>query len=465
MSIIRNSIINHSQSCQIADIAKLPGSSNSKVNPNLAHETSLNKLLNINTKSNTSNYQQLKTLIHNRLIDRLDLNTLVEIDNTTELKNIIEQIIHTLINEEKIMLNINQRQNLTVDILNETLGLGPLEPLLADPTISDIMVNGPYNVYVDRLGKIEETNIHFKDNAHLLHIINRIVARVGRRIDESSPMADARLEDGSRVNAIIPPLSLTGPILSIRRFRPNRITMADLVNMEALSPSMSIFLEACVSGKLNILVSGGTSAGKTTLLNALSQYIGLDERTITIEDTAELSLVQKHVIQLESRPSNIEGVGAISQRDLVKNALRMRPDRIIIGEVRGAEAMDMLAAMNTGHEGSLTTCHANSSRDALARIETLVLLGQVELSQRSIREQMTQAFDLVIQVKRLKDGSRKIVSISEVTGMEGDTISMQDIFIYKYNTGHIACNVRPRFVTKFEENGIEIPENLFSNEA
>ncbi len=461
MSLIRNSIID--QSTQNLDFdSSIKSSDPVKLNSiNLSQEKSLNKLLNSTQKQINGSYQDIKTLIHNRMVDLLDLKELVEIENTNELKTHIEKIIHILINEEKIILNPGQRQNLIIDILNETLGLGPLEPLLGDPKISDIMVNGYNDVYIDRMGIIEQTNIHFKDNEHLMHIINRIVARVGRRIDESCPMADARLDDGSRVNAIIPPLSLTGPILSIRRFRPNRITIEELIENGALTQNMTIFLKACVAGKLNVLVSGGTSAGKTTLLNVLSQYIGNTERIITIEDTAELTLYQRHVIRLESRPSNIEGIGAISQRELVKNALRMRPDRIIIGEVRGSEAMDMLQAMNTGHQGSLTTLHANSTRDALARIETLVLLSQGELSQKSIREQMAQAFDIVIQVKRLKDGSRKIVSISEITGMESDTISMQDIFIFDHQAGHIGCNIRPSKLAKIASEGIEISDSIF----
>jgi pilus assembly protein CpaF len=357
------------------------------------------------------------------------------------------------------------------DVLHETLGLGPLEPLLAETNINDILVNGSQNVWVDSDGVLEETDIRFKDDNHLLHVINRIVARIGRRVDESSPIVDARLPDGSRVNAIIPPLALNGPTLSIRRFRTRPFTVNDLLEKGALSPNMAEFLSHAVAARLNILISGGTSAGKTTLLNTLSGYISDRERIVTIEDTAELRLQQRHVIRLESRPSNIEGQGAVSQRDLVKNALRMRPDRIVVGEVRGAEALDMLQAMNTGHEGSLTTVHANSPRDALSRIETLVLLAGIDLSQRSIREQIGSAFDLVVQIKRLQDGTRKVVSIAEITGVQDGLISMQDLFEFRQDGldgskrvlgEHAACGLRPYHENKFREASIELRSELFT---
>ncbi|HNB24064.1 MAG TPA: CpaF family protein [Candidatus Melainabacteria bacterium] len=442
-------------------------------------ELSLSKqLTTINNKGGNSNtaesgqaaYQHLKTRIHTRLVESLDLNALMKLDGNAELETAIERTVHMLINEERLPLSTQERQHIAQDVLYETLGLGPLEPLLADGEINDILVNGANSVWIDRNGQLTETEVRFQDDNHLLHVINRIVSRVGRRVDESSPIVDARLPDGSRVNAIIPPLSIEGPILSIRRFRPNPFDLNDLIAKGTLSPQMAEFLENAVRGRLNILISGGTSAGKTTLLGVLSSYISERERIVTIEDTAELRLQQRHVVRLESRPSNIEGQGAVSQRELVKNALRMRPDRIVVGEVRGAEALDMLQAMNTGHEGSLTTVHANSSRDALSRLETLVLLGGVDLSQRSIREQMGSAFDLIIQIKRLSDGTRRIVSITEVTGVQEDVVSLQDIFEYR-QTGtsadgkvqgmHVACGIRPGCETKLKEAGLHLSSDLF----
>lgn len=412
----------------------------------------------------------LKSRIHNRLIESLDIDALMQIDGSEALESAIEGTVRVLIDEEKAPLSKTERDTLTRDVLYETLGLGPLEPLLADPDINDILVNGCNSVWVDRDGKLVETSVKFKDDIHLLHVVNRIVSRIGRRVDESSPIVDARLPDGSRVNAIIAPLSIDGPVLSIRRFRPTPFKLADLISRGTLSEGIAEFLEQAVRARLNILISGGTSAGKTTLLNVLSGYVSAEERIVTIEDTAELRLQQRHVIRLESRPANIEGQGVVSQRELVKNALRMRPDRIIVGEVRGAEALDMLQAMNTGHEGSLTTVHANTSRDALARIETLVLLGGVELSQRSIREQIASAFDLIVQVKRLADGRRCLVSVTEVTGVQEGVISLQDIFVFRQtgsdSTGklsgfHQPCGIRPQCEAKFKELGIEVPGILF----
>jgi pilus assembly protein CpaF len=421
-------------------------------------------------KESKRSYQSLKTRIHNRLVQNIDLAALTQIDNSEGLQAAIERTLHMLIAEEKLPLTEQERHALVREVLYETLGLGPLEPLLADPNINDILVNGADSVWIDRDGCLEETEIRFKDDNHLLHVISRIVARVGRRVDESSPIVDARLPDGSRVNAIIPPLALNGPILSIRRFRPTPFTIADLIEKGAVSLAMAEFLGLAVQARLNILISGGTSAGKTTLLNTLSSFISDDERIVTIEDTAELRLQQRHVVRLESRPSNIEGQGAVSQRELVKNALRMRPDRIVVGEVRGAEALDMLQAMNTGHEGSLTTVHSNSARDALSRIETLVLMAGIDLSQRSIREQIGSAFDLVVQIKRLSDGTRRVCSISEITGVQDGVISMQELFEFKQDGldsdkkvrgTHVGCGVRPYKENKFKAAGIELRPEIF----
>jgi len=413
-----------------------------------------------------SSYQALKSKIHARLIDDMDIRALMQLDGSESVETAIEETVHVLLEEERLPLSLGERETLAQDVLYETLGLGPLEPLLGDAQINDILVNGAHSVWVDRDGKLVQTEIRFKDDNHLLHVINRIVSRVGRRVDESSPIVDARLPDGSRVNAIIPPLSMDGPILSIRRFRPTPFRVEDLLSRNALSEGMAEFLETAVKSRLNILISGGTSAGKTTLLNVLSGYISDRERIVTIEDTAELRLQQRHVVRLESRPVNIEGRGAVSQRDLVKNALRMRPDRIVVGEVRGPEALDMLQAMNTGHEGSLTTLHANSPRDALSRLETLVLLSGVELSQRSIREQIGAAFDLVVQIKRLTDGTRRVVSITEVTGVQEGIISMQEIFAFKHDeTGkgkHVPCGIRPMVERKIRDAGLALPRELLT---
>lgn len=415
-------------------------------------------------------YQKLKSRIHNRLVQSIDLAALTQLDQEKGLQAAIERTLHLLIAEERLPLTEAERNSLVKEVLYETLGLGPLEPLLADVNINDILVNGADSVWVDRDGCLEETEIKFKDDNHLLHVISRIVSRVGRRVDESSPIVDARLPDGSRVNAIIPPLALNGPTLSIRRFRPTPFTIDDLIARGAVSPGMAEFLGLAVRAKLNILISGGTSAGKTTLLNTLSGFISDDERIVTIEDTAELRLQQRHVVRLESRPSNIEGQGAVSQRELVKNALRMRPDRIVVGEVRGAEALDMLQAMNTGHEGSLTTVHSNSARDALSRIETLVLMAGIDLSQRSIREQIGSAFDLVVQIKRLSDGTRRVCGISEITGVQDGVISMQELFEFrqdgldggkKVRGAHVALGLRPYKENKFRAAGINLRPELF----
>ncbi len=421
-------------------------------------------------QSQHKTYQRLKSRIHTRLIESIDIDSLVLFDESDALEEAIERTVHILIEEERLPLSAEERRQIAKDVLYETLGLGPLEPLLADADINDILVNGPDSVWIDRDGLLEPTDIKFKDENHLLHVIGRIVARVGRRVDESSPIVDARLPDGSRVNAIIPPLAIDGASLSIRRFRPVPFRPEDLLNRGSLSEAMAQFLAAAVQARLNILISGGTSAGKTTLLNMLSGYISDAERIVTIEDTAELRLQQRHVVRLESRPSNIEGRGAVTQRDLVKNALRMRPDRIVVGEVRGAEALDMLQAMNTGHEGSLTTVHANSPRDALSRIETLVLLAGIDLSQRSIREQIAAAFDLVVQIKRLPDGNRKVVSIAEITGIQEGVISMQELFVFRQDGvdgskkvlgAYTGCGLRPHHEGRFQDAGIQLDTSWF----
>ncbi|MBN1550440.1 CpaF family protein [bacterium] len=417
----------------------------------------------------TPRNQGLKEKIHRRLIDKLDLTKLETISKTV-LKSQVRDVVESLLREDENVGPELNREQLTEEILNETFGLGPLEPLLNDPSISDILVNTHSKVYVERYGKLQSTNTVFKDDNHLMNIIDRIVSDIGRRVDESSPMVDARLRDGSRVNAIIPPLAIDGPILSIRKFGVRRFTMEDLIQLEALTPEIALLLEATVKTRLNILISGGTGSGKTTLLNVVSSQIPASERIVTIEDAAELQLDQDHLVRLETRPSNIEGKGAVDQRDLVKNALRMRPDRIIVGEVRGAEALDMLQAMNTGHDGSLATLHANTPRDALRRLETMILLAGSNLTDRAMREQISSAIDLIVQISRMSDGSRKIVKLSEVTGMEGNIISLQDIFLFEKigirEDGKVlgvfkTTGIRPKFAEKFKSAGIELPENIF----
>jgi pilus assembly protein CpaF len=420
-------------------------------------------------KAKDDSYQELKTRIHRRLIERLDLSN-VETIAKGQLRNEIGLILADIINKENVPLSQPERERLIQDVQHETFGLGPLEPLLADQDIADILVNGSQSVYIEKNGKLHKVDVVFKDDAHLLQIIDRIVSKVGRRIDESSPMVDARLPDGSRVNAIIPPLAIDGPVLSIRRFGVDPLKMEDILKFDALTPHMATVLQGAVKARLNILISGGTGAGKTTLLNILSEYIPNDERIISIEDSAELQLKQEHVVRLETRPPNIEGAGAVNQRELVRNCLRMRPDRIIVGEVRGGEALDMLQAMNTGHDGSLSTIHANSPRDALARLETMVLMAGMDLPERAIREQMASAVNIVIQLSRMSDGTRKIVRLSEISGMEGNIIVMQDIFVYNKQgvaeDGRVigtftATGVRPKFADKLMISGIELPMNIF----
>jgi pilus assembly protein CpaF len=413
-------------------------------------------------------FQDLKARLHRAIITRLDLtklNTLAPDRVRTEVSRLVEDLLVA----ENAPLSIIERDRLVNEVHNELFGLGPLEPLLADSTISDILVNTYSSIYIERRGKLEKTAISFKDDEHLMRVIERIVSTVGRRIDEAQPMVDARLQDGSRVNAIIPPLSIDGPVLSIRRFGADPLRITALIENGALTKEIAILFEMCVRARLNIIISGGTGAGKTTLLNALSAYIPTDERIVTIEDSAELQLQQPHVVRLETRPSNIEGKGEVSQRDLVKNALRMRPDRIVIGEVRGGEAIDMLQAMNTGHDGSLTTIHANTPRDSLARLETMIQMTGMRLSDRAMRQQIASAVDVVIQVARLTDGTRRITSISEITGMEGDTVTMQEIFQFERtgidSMGKVlgrfrGTGVRPKFAERLKQYGMQLPAFL-----
>ena len=413
--------------------------------------------------------QQLKTRLHQTILDRIDLERLQRLA-PERVRDELRALTEKLLDEESIALNETDRAALIREIQNEMLGLGPLEPLLADPTISDILVNTHSSVYVERRGKLEKTAISFADDAHLMKIIDKIVSRIGRRVDESSPMVDARLPDGSRVNAIIPPLAIDGPILSIRRFAVNPLTMRDFLVFKTLTHEMAQILEALVRAKLNVMVSGGTGSGKTTLLNILSGYIPGDERIVTIEDAAELQLQQPHVVRLETRPANIEGRGEVTQRALVRNALRMRPDRIILGEVRGAEALDMLQAMNTGHEGSMTTIHSNSPRDSLTRLENMVGMAGMNLPTKAMRHQVSSALSVVVQIARLTDGRRKIVSIQELTGMEGEIITMQELFAFRQtgvdDNGTVAgyfcaTGVRPHFTDRVRSYGIELPDSLF----
>jgi pilus assembly protein CpaF len=416
-----------------------------------------------------TDYNALKTAIHRRLIQKLDLDRLNQLKRE-DVRREVSQILESLVAGESTPMNLQERERLSLEVLDEVFGLGPLERLLSDPTISDILVNNYKSVYIERRGLLEFTGIEFRDDAHLLSIIDRIVTAIGRRIDESSPMVDARLADGSRVNAIIPPLALDGPCLSIRRFGHERLGADDLVLNRSLTQPMLDLLIGCVKARLNIVISGGTGAGKTTLLNVLSSYISNRERIVTIEDAAELQLHQEHVVRLETRRPNIEGKGAIQQRQLVINSLRMRPDRIIIGEVRGEEALDMLQAMNTGHDGSLTTVHANSPRDALARLDTMVAMSNLNIPTVAVRRQIASAISVVIQVSRLSDGTRKVTSISEITGMEGDIITMQEIFSFKKHgvleTGEVLgefgpTGVRPKFAEQLAIAGISLPATLF----
>src|ERR1700692_1518586 len=418
-----------------------------------------------------SEYQQVKADLHRKILDRLDLEKLGRTPSDAARDEVL-LLIRNTVNSEAVPLSFAERERLSREILDEIFGLGPLEPLLKDPTVSDILVNRYNKVYVERAGKLEPTGLSFKDNAHLMQIIDRIVSRVGRRVDESSPMVDARLADGSRVNAIIPPLAIDGPCLSIRRFGRDPVTARQMIENQTLTESMLELLSVMVKGRLNILVSGGTGAGKTTLLNLLSGYIPNSDRIVTIEDAAELQLKQEHVVRLETRPPNIEGKGSVRMRQLVINSLRMRPDRIVVGEVRGEEAFDMLQAMNTGHEGSLTTVHANSPRDALSRIENMVSMANLNIPERAIRHQIANAVHAVVQVARLSDGSRKIITISEVTGMEGDMISLQDIFVFERTGVDESGKVRgffhstglpPHFAERLATAGCRLNPALFES--
>jgi pilus assembly protein CpaF len=414
-------------------------------------------------------YHELKKSMHQMILDRIDLERLKRL-TPEQFKHELALLIQRIIEEERIVLNQTERHNLVLDIQHEMLGFGPLEPLLSDPSVSDILVNTFNKVYVERRGRLELTEVTFLDNAHLMKIIEKIVSRVGRRVDESSPMVDARLPDGSRVNAIIPPLAVDGPLVSIRRFGSNPLTVQNLLDLNSMTPPMVKVLEALGAAKVNMLISGGTGSGKTTLLNLLSGFIPGNERIITIEDAAELQMRQPHVVRLETRPPNIEGKGEVTQRALVKNALRMRPDRIILGEVRGAEALDMLQAMNTGHEGSLATIHSNTPRDALSRLENMVSMAGVNLTTRGVRQQIASAVTVVLQVSRLPDGCRKLVSMQEITGMEGEIISMQEIFHFEQTgvdkdgkvLGHFcASGVRPRFAERLKMFGVPVPDDTF----
>jgi len=414
-------------------------------------------------------YQELKFVLHRKLLDRINLEMLSSVA-VERVRAEVRGAVAKLVEEEKTPLSLGEKDRIIGEVLDEVFGLGPLEPLLADATISDILVTTPKLVYIERGGKLYRTPVQFKDNAHLMRIIEKIVARVGRRVDESSPLVDARLPDGSRVNAAIPPVAVDGPLLSIRRFGRDPLTSEDLVRTLSVTDGMMQLLQACVHARLNIVISGGTGAGKTTLLNVLSTYISEEERIVTIEDAAELKLRQVHVARMETRPPNIEGTGAIRIRELVINALRMRPDRIIVGEVRGEEAIDMLQAMNTGHDGSLTTIHANSPRDAVGRLEVMVGMANANMSVRSIRQQISSAVDLVVQIARMSDGSRRVTALTECVGMEGELVTMQDIFVFEKTgltergrvTGRFrATGIRPKFFERLRTTGVQFPTAVF----
>jgi pilus assembly protein CpaF len=416
-----------------------------------------------------SSFEELKQRIHSKLVDKLDLSRVGELEGDT-LRREIRLVVEHLCDSEDTLLNRNERERLVSEVLDETFGLGPLEMLLKDPTISDILINGPKNIYCERRGKMEKTNVVFRDNNHLMQIIDRIISRVGRRVDETCPMVDARMLDGSRFNAIIPPLALDGACVSIRRFGANPLKLEDLLNFKAFTPEMVMLLEGAIKARLNIVISGGTGSGKTTLLNTLSSFIPNTDRIVTIEDAAELQLQQDHVVRLETRPANIEGKGAISATDLVRNALRMRPERIIIGECRGSEALDMLQAMNTGHEGSMTTLHANTPRDALSRLETMIMMAGFELPLKAMRTQVASAIDMVVQASRLQGGARKVTAITEIVGMEQDTVVMQDIYRYdkegvdengRAYGKFLATGIRPTFMSRLESAGVRLPSSAF----
>jgi pilus assembly protein CpaF len=414
-------------------------------------------------------FDVIKRRIHSRLVDKLDLSRVGDMKGDA-LKREIRLVVEHLCDAENTLLNRSERERIVSEVLDETFGLGPLEFLLKDPTISDILINGPKHIFVERRGKLTKTDVEFRDNAHLMQIIDRIVSRVGRRVDETCPMVDARLEDGSRVNAIIPPLALDGAAVSIRRFGSNPLKLEDLLGFKAFTPEMVMLMEGCIKARLNMIICGGTGSGKTTLLNTLSSFIQNDQRIVTIEDAAELQLQQEHVVRLETRPANIEGTGRITATDLVKNALRMRPERIIIGECRGGETLDMLQAMNTGHDGSMTTIHANTPRDGIARLETLVMMSGFDLPVKAIRQQVAGAVDVIVQASRLQGGPRRVTHITEIVGMEQDTVVMQDIYRYIQEGvdetgkahGYFECTgVRPGFMSRLESAGIRLPASAF----
>lgn len=418
-------------------------------------------------------YESLKLRIHERIIEEINTNTIKDTDAEGQDENLekeVSEIIEKFFEDEGTFITKLEKQKLITEIIDETIGFGPINQFIHDQSISEIMVNGPESVYLEKNGRLILSDVTFKDDQHVMRVIDKIVAPLGRRIDESSPMVDARLPNGSRVNVIIPPLSLNGPTITIRKFSENPYTINDLISFGTLTADVAMLLKACVEARLNIIVSGGTGSGKTTMLNALSSFIPEDERIVTIEDAAELQLAQEHVIRLETRPPNIEGKGVISVRDLVRNSLRMRPDRIVVGEVRSGETLDMLQAMNTGHDGSLTTGHANSPRDMLSRLETMVLMAGMELPVRAIREQIASAIDLIIQQSRMKDGSRKITHVTEITGMEGDIITLQDIFVFEQQgrdeKGRILgslvpTGIKPKFIESIENSGIMLPAEIF----
>ncbi len=432
-----------------------------------------NALPSVNTKTygglGFRAYQELKNGIHRYLLNEVDLERISAAPDDRTRSQVFA-VIQDVVSNLKVPLSGPEKERLSIDILDEVFGLGPLEPLMQDPDISDILINGAKEVYVERAGILEETKIVFKDDAHLMRVINKIVSAIGRRVDESSPMVDARLADGSRVNVILPPLAIDGPHLSIRRFGHTPITESDLLAKQTLNASMLGLLKAAVAARLNIVISGGTGAGKTTLLNVLSGYISAKERIVTIEDSAELLLKQRHVVRLECRPANAEGKGEVKPRQLVINSLRMRPNRIVVGEVRGEEAFDMLQAMNTGHDGSLTTIHANSPRDALARMETMAMMASLNLPEKAIRKQIASAVTLILQVARFSDGTRRLTNVTEITGMEGDVISMQDLFVFEKrgvsSDGRVvgiftATGIRPKFAERLKAGGFDLPSNMF----
>jgi pilus assembly protein CpaF len=424
---------------------------------------------NVANRDRELEFEKLKQRIHSKLVDKLDLSHVGDLEGEV-LRREIRLVVEHLCDTEDTFLNRNERDRLIDEVLDETFGLGPLELLLKEPTVSEIMINGPKNVFIEHGGKLEKTAVTFRDDKHLMQIIDRIVSKVGRRVDEVCPMVDARLPDGSRVNAIIPPLALDGPSVTIRRFGSNPLKLEDLLNYKSMTPEMVMLLEGAMKARLNIIISGGTGSGKTTLLNTLSSFISNHDRIVTIEDAAELQLQQQHIVRLETRPANIEGKGRITATDLVKNCLRMRPDRIIIGECRGPETLDMLQAMNTGHEGSLTTCHANTPRDAIARLETMIMMSGFEMPVRAMRQQISSAVDLIVQVNRLSGGPRKVTAITEIMGMEQDTIVMQDIFKYvqegvdengRAMGQFMSTGIRPTFIPRLESHGVRLPASAF----